>query len=84
MSLSFVRSTHGEEPLVSPIQIGNRDHGSIFSSDIDGLLYNSSGKATLPQEHKQLVLNMLDIGMDMLARETWTRTWTGCPLPVRR
>ena len=45
-----------------------KDLGTIFNSDDSGLLMASAGQDTSPAEYKELVLNMLDMGMDVLAQ----------------
>jgi len=55
---------------------GNRELKNIFNSDIDGLLGCCSGSDTSPEEYKQLVLGMLDMGMHVLAQNV------GMPDPV--
>jgi len=50
--------------------------GHIFNSDGPGLLLLTAGKNTTPAEYKQLVLDMLDMEMDVLAQNV------GLPDPV--
>jgi len=46
----------------------NKNLGTIFNSDINGLLIHSTGKQATPAEYKGLVLNMLSMGMNVLAQ----------------
>lgn len=46
----------------------NQNLGTIFNSDINGLLINCSGKRCTSTEYKNLVNNMLDMGMNVLAQ----------------
>ena len=55
---------------------GNRELGSIFNSDIDGLLYLAAGKDTTPVQYRQAVCDMLGYGMQVLAQNV------GMPDPV--
>jgi len=54
----------------------NRELGSIFNSDINGLFLFCSGKNTTPAEYKQAVADMLRYGMHVLAQNV------GMPDPV--
>jgi len=54
----------------------NKNLGTIFNSDINGLLIHSTGKNATPTEYKSLVLDMLDMEMDVLAQNV------GLPDPV--
>jgi len=55
---------------------GNRQLGSIFNNDINGLLYVSSGEYTTPDEYAHMVRDMLGYGMSVLAQNV------GMPDPV--
>ena len=46
----------------------NKNLGTIFNSDINGLLIHSTGRDATPTEYKSLVNNMLDMGMNVLAQ----------------